>query len=208
MKDLKENNMDKLVWITILGFVTNHVDKSKQQVLTTVPTLKNKGIHKATEPNKDGDIVHFVRPVYAKGRYNATDVSMKDGDLCYEHIVTVAAPNGKKFKIPTKVDGLLNQAKGIVEDQDGNLDKTNPVKKFRYNKFFAPEYAELILSEMGVGTVRQELAYNLLSKKARERYLKTLEEKAAQDKMIAAQNAAFKGGLELIEEEEEDATES
>jgi len=207
MKNSKENNMDNLVWITLLGFVTNHVDKSKQKVLTAVPTFKNKLIHKSDKPNKDGVIANYVMAVYAKGRYNATDVSMKEGELCYEHIVTVEAPNGKKFKIPNKADGFLNEAMGEVRDQDGNLDTTNPVKKFRFNKFFAPEHAELILGDMSVGTVRQEREYNLLSKKARERYLKTLEEKKAQDKMLEQQVALLQG-LESIEVEEEDSTKS
>ncbi len=168
MKDSKENNMDKRVDITIVGFVTNHKDVTKRKVLTVVPTLKNKGIWKTEDKEKNA--THFVRPVYVYGKYNANHVEVANGEVCYKHNVVIA---GHDISMPA--DGFFAEAIGEVYDQDGEtLDKTTKVKQYRYNKFFMLEMAEQLIPS--IGATYEESKYNLLTKKQRERKAKTLKE--------------------------------
>ena len=148
MNNSQENNMDSAE-ITVLGFVTNHKDKSKQQVLTEP---KGKAIWSTKD--KNGEATTYVRIKYVYGKYNANDIVENNKGIVESFVYKREVNLGSVTKeIKLGADGTLDMAQ----------DATN--KHRHYNRFFTVEE-----NLPKVGDVIEVAKSKLMTKKAKEAY--------------------------------------
>jgi len=157
MNNSKENNMD-IATITVLGFVTNHKDISKRQVLTEP---KGKAIWSTKD--KDGEATTFVRLKFVYGAYHANDVLINDKGIVENFVYKREIKFGSITKeISFKSDGTLDMAQDATH------------KHRHYNRFFTVEE-----NLPKVGDVIEVVKSKLMTKQAKEAMEAYAEKKQA-----------------------------
>ena len=148
MNNSQENNMD-IATITVLGFVTDHKDISKRQVLTEP---KGKAIWSTKD--KDGEVTTFVRLKYIYGKYNANDILVNNKGIVEAFIYKREINLGSITKeIKLEADGTLDMAQDATH------------KHRHYNRFFSVEE-----NLPKVGDVIEVAKSKLMTKQAREAF--------------------------------------